>query len=161
MSIACVPITWLRSTAVCALASSTIACTSGRVGDAEVLGDAGGAARPLDVAALDHQLEHRVARPGVDALGDEDVADHQVRHAVRVAGDDRVDRRVLDALGDVDDRAVPRHARRAVDRVGPDRRALVDHDDLHPDALLAQLLRLGLDACRSPAGTSVRRSRRR
>ena len=37
MSFSCVPITWLRSTAVWALASSTIACDVGPLGDAEVL----------------------------------------------------------------------------------------------------------------------------
>ena len=97
MSFSCVPITWLRSTAVWAFASSTIALHVGPLGDAEVLGDAGRAAGPLDVAALDHQLEDGVARPGVDALGDQDVADHQVRDAVGVPDDDGVDRRVLRA----------------------------------------------------------------
>ena len=64
--------------AVLALAASTIALTSGRCATPGSW-PCGYAARPLDVAALDHQLEHRVARAGVDPLCDQNIADHQVR----------------------------------------------------------------------------------
>ena len=113
--------------------------------DAERLGDPGRAAGPRDVAAAHHQLEHGVRRTGVDALGDEDVAAHQVRHAVGVADDHRVDGRVLERVGDVEDRSLPRGPRRVADRVAAQRGALVDDDDLDLDALPAQPLGLGLD----------------
>ena len=135
MSLACVPITWLRRTAVCALASSTIAWTSGRPRDAERLGDPGRPSGPRHVAVAHHQLEHGVRRAGVDALGDEDVAAHQVRHAVGVADDHRVDGRVLERVGDVEDRTLPRGPRRVADGVAAQRGALVDDDDLDLDAL--------------------------
>ena len=78
----------------------------GALGDAEVLGDAGRAAGPVDVAALDHQLEDRVAsRPALMPSVIEDVAAHQVGDAVGVADDHRVDGRVLELVGDVEDRA--------------------------------------------------------
>ena len=66
-------------------------------GDAEVLGDAGRAAGPVDVAALDHQLEHRVAsRPALMPSVTRMLPTHQVRDPVGVADDHRVDRRVLE-----------------------------------------------------------------
>ena len=78
MSSLCVPITWLRNTAVSAFALSTIALHVGARPDAEVLGDARGRARPGHVAVLDEQLGHRVAAAGVDALDHRDVPDDRV-----------------------------------------------------------------------------------
>ena len=97
MSAAWVPITWLRSTAVSRVGLVDDRLHVGARGDTEVLGDPGRAAGPLHVAAGDHQLQHRVAGTGVDALGDQDVPDHQVGHPVGVPGDDGVDRGVLSA----------------------------------------------------------------
>ena len=153
MSATWVPITWFRSTAVWALASSTMACTSARSAHAEVLGDPGGPAGPLDVTALDHQLQHRVAGPGVDALGDEDVAPHQVGDAVRVAHDHGVDRGALELVGDVEDRALPGHAGRGAQGVHAHVRALVDDDHLDLHAELAEPLGLRLDPCGLRRGT--------
>ena len=145
MSFAWVPMTWLRSTAVWALASSTIAWTSARGATPRFLATRVAPPAQVDVAALDHQLQDRVAGPGVDALGDEDVAAHQVGDAVGVADDHRVDGRVLQRVGDGEDRALPGHAGGVADRVQADVGALVDDDDLDLDALLAQALGLGLD----------------
>ena len=60
-------------------------------------------------------------------------------------------------LDDPDDRALPRRRRAAVDRVGAGRRALVDHHDLDPHALRAELRRLALD----PLGLVEEREARR
>ena len=75
----------------------------------------------------------RVAAAGVEALDDRDVADDRVG-----------DRCVWPAItrstvvscsaDDVDDRALPRLGRVAVDRVGAEHGALVDDHDLHPHA---------------------------
>ena len=94
----------------------------------------------------DHQLRHRVAGAGVEALDDRDPADDRVGRPVGVAGDDEVDRRVLELADDADDRALPRGRGAVVDAVGAEHGALVDHDDLHLDAAAAQLARLALDA---------------
>ena len=67
----------------------------------------------------DHQLRHRVAGARVEALDDRDPPDDGVRRAVRVAGDDEVDRRVLDRLGDAHDRALPGVRGPAVDPFAP------------------------------------------
>ncbi len=88
--------------------------------DADGLRDAGRAAGPGDVAVLDHELEHGVARAGVDPLGDEDVAAHEVRDAMGVADDHRVDRAVLELVGDAEDRTIPRGLP-ASDRTGSSR----------------------------------------
>ena len=61
-------------------------------------------------------------------------------------GDHEVDRRPRQAFDDAADAAVPRRARRVADRVGADRRALVDDHDLDVDALAAQVVGLALDA---------------
>ena len=110
--------------------ASTIAWTSARGATPMFLATRVDAARPLDVAVPDHHLDHRVAAAGVDALDDGDLADDSVGDAMGVAGDDEVDRRVLQLLRDVDDRArptAPAGCRRPRwRRVG----ALVDHDDL-------------------------------
>ena len=95
MSIACVPITWLRNTAVSALAWLTIACTSARGATPRFLATRVARADPRDVAVAHHQLRHRVAAAGVDALDHRDVADDGVGDAMRVSGEDEVDRRVL------------------------------------------------------------------
>ncbi len=59
-----------------------------------------------------------------------------------VTGDDDVDRGVLDSVGDVDDRALPRHRGVAVDGVAAQRGALVDQHHLDPDSLPSKFLRL-------------------
>ena len=110
MSNCWVPMTWLRSTAVWALASSTMPCTSAP-GHAEVLGHPGRCAGPLDVAAVHHELRDRVAGSGVEALGHEDAADHGVGDPVGVAGEHDVDGRVLDGFGDRLDRTLVRRPR--------------------------------------------------
>ena len=131
--------------------------------DAEGLGEAGRAAGPGDVAALDHQLQDRVRRAGVDALGDEDVADHQVRHPVGVAGD-RSRRPSCPARSSAMSTIGPSHGdargvARRVDARRPCPRGSRTIWTLTPSA--PEPLGLGLDARRSPAGTSAPRWRPR
>ena len=66
-------------------------------------------------------MQHGVPNARVDALGDQDLADHQVGHSVGVPSDDRVDRGRLQVLGDVHDRAVPRNGRLLPDRADPNK----------------------------------------
>jgi hypothetical protein len=117
-------------------------------GDALVLGDAVRGTGPDDVRALDHQLRHRVADAGVEALDHGDAADDRVRGPVGVSGDHEVDRRVLELLGDAHDRALPRLRRVRRDAVGAELRALVDDHDLDLHAPAPELPRLALDPLR-------------
>ena len=152
------PMTTLRSGAVSALALSTIALTSARGRDAEVLGRARRGAGPGDVVAADHQLRHRVADAGVEALDDRDPADDRVRRPVGVAGDHEVDRRVLELaprcpmIG-----PVPRRGGVAVDAVGAGDCPLVDDHDLDLHAPATEPARLALD----PLGLVEERQARR
>ena len=57
MSLSCVPITWLRRTAVWAFAVVDDRLHVGPLGDAEGLGDARGTAGPVTSPPVDHQLE--------------------------------------------------------------------------------------------------------
>ena len=108
MSTVCVPITWLRSSAVSAFALVDDRLDVGPRRDADVLGHARRRADPGDVAVLDHQLGDGVAAARVDALDHRDVPDHRVRDPVRVARDHEVDGRVLQPCDDLHDRALPR-----------------------------------------------------
>src|SRR4029079_12868096 len=90
-------------------------------------------------------LEDGVARPRVDALDDEDVPAHQVRDAMGMADDHRVDGRVGQSVGDPQDRPDPGCADEVTDGVLTGVGSLVDDDDLDTYTVRAEALRFGLD----------------
>ena len=110
MSNCWVPMTWLRRTAVLALASSTIALTSARRATPMFLATRVAPPAQSTSPPLDHQLEHRVARAGVEALETGNLAVLEVGDAVGVAHEHRVDGGVLELVRDRRGSARPRHA---------------------------------------------------